>query len=397
MKVLYLSHTATVSGGEHSLLDLLAALPAEVEPVLATPAGELAERARERGIRTVAAPRFEPTFRLHPLRTPMAGLELLAAAAAVRRLARRERAELIHANSVRAGLEAALARALGGPPVVVHVRDVLPGGGAAALTRMLLRRLTALALANSQHTARGFLVPPGRTFEVLVVPSPVDLTRFDPAATDRAATRAALGIPPEAFVVAMVAQITPWKNQALAIRALAALLPRVPGARLLIVGSPKFATAATRFDNPGYLRDLEALAAQLGLQERVAFLGERDDVPRLLAAADAALVPSLEEPFGRSVIEAMAMRLPVLATAVGGPTEIIHDGADGFLLLPEAPEIWADRLAALAADPASARRLGEAAARRAGEFGLETHVALVMGGYRIALAGRRRVVGHPPR
>ena len=95
-----------------------------------------------------------------------------------------------------------------------------------------------------------------------------------------------------------------------------------PHARLLIVGEVKFAAANTRLDNRGYLAELHGLARELSLKDAVEFLGEREDAPEIMARADAILVPSIEEPFGRTVAEPMAVGTPVVATTVGGPAEL---------------------------------------------------------------------------
>ena len=84
-------------------------------------------------------------------------------------------------------------------------------------------------------------------------------------------------------------------------------------------------------------RGLRELVAREGLQDRVSWLGEREDVPELIGALDVLLLPSWEEPFGRALIEAMALGVPVVATSVGGPPEIVEQGRQGYLLAPRAP------------------------------------------------------------
>ena len=98
----------------------------------------------------------------------------------------------------------------------------------------------------------------------------------------------------------MVGQLTPWKGQDDAIRALARLLPRYPGAHLLIVGEAKFTAPSARYDTGRYRRDLEALAVELGVPGRVTFTGERGDIPALMAALDVLLMPSWSEPLAWS-------------------------------------------------------------------------------------------------
>jgi len=386
LKVLYLSHTSRISGAEHSLLELLGGLPADISPVLACPKGELADSARALGVPLRRVGAVEGSLKLHPLWTPRAVAEIVRTAAAVRRLARTERPDLVHANSIRAGLVASLAARSGGAPTLVHLRDHLPPGRVSSATLRLIGKWAAGVLANSRYTESRLpetALPP----IVRVVDNPFDLTRFDPERMDPAEARARLGLDPSDRVLAVVAQITPWKGQDDAIRMLARLKQRDVAARLLIVGAAKFTLKSTRYDNPAYLRELHELSRSLGVGEEVAFLGERADVPEILRASDVALVPSWEEPFGRTVVEAMAMGTPVVATSVGGPSEILSEGREGRLLPPCRPELWAEVLEELLRSPDTRSAMGLAGRRTAVErFGVERAVDQVVAVYREALS-----------
>ena len=106
-------------------------------------------------------------------------------------------------------------------------------------------------------------------------------------------------------------------------------------------------------------------------------------MPEILRACDVALLPSWEEPFGRVVVEAMAMAVPVVATSVGGPAEIIRDGIDGLLVAPRQPEALAGAITWLLADESRCRAMGAAARTAAVErFGQERHGAGVTALYR---------------
>ena len=122
-----------------------------------------------------------------------------------------------------------------------------------------------------------------------------------------------------------------------------------------------------------------------GLERHVLWLGERADVPAILAAVDVLLVPSWEEPFGRVVVEGMAMGCLVAATAVGGPAEVVTGGVDGLLLAPRDPQGWARSLGAILADPDALRGIRLAAPRAAARFGRERFAAAMLDGYRAAL------------
>jgi len=380
MRVLYVNHTGALGGAERSLLELLAVLPDEVEPTVACPDGPFAEAVRNLGICCLGLHGVNGGLRLDPRQTPSTLFRIAADAVTIRRQARRTGVEIVHANSIRAGLAAAAA----GVPTIVFVRDCLPAGRVAALTKTILRSRSALLLANSSYTAASF--GPSGSGRLRVAHPAVDLQRFDPGLLPRAAARARIGIGLDAPALGVVAQLTPWKGQDDAIRMVAALRPRFPGVRLLLVGAPTFDHPATRFDNLGYERRLHELASECGVAGAVEFLGQRDDVPELLRALDLVLCPSWEEPFGRSVLEAMAMEVPVLATNVGGPAELVTDGVEGLLLPPRSPERWADAAAVLLTAPKQAATMGRAGRRRAEGFSREAHLASVMDAYASVVA-----------
>jgi L-malate glycosyltransferase len=376
MRVLYLNHTAQVSGGECSLLDLLTALPPGIEPIVASPRGGLEARLREAGVEHRPVPGTAGSLRLHPLHTPRAGLELVRAARAVRSLIREVAPDVVHANSIRAGVIAGLGMR-DGAPLVVHVRDALPPGLAANAALGLIGRRAAVLVANSHYTAERLSRSSPRA-PVRVVYSPVDARRFDPARVVPAPFPRMDG----ELVLGLVGQITPWKGQREAVEMMALLERRGVEARLVLVGSTTFVDRATRFDNRAYLAELRSRIAALGLEGRVTLLGARDDVPELMAAFDLVLAPSWEEPMGRAVLEAMAMERPVIATSVGGPAELVQEGESGLLLDPRRADLWADAIARLASDEPLRRELGRQGRRRVlDNFALERHASRIVSAY----------------
>jgi L-malate glycosyltransferase len=391
MRVLYGNHTAEVSGGERSLLSLLAALPDSVEPLVASPAGQLQSAVRALAVPVTTITGTAGSLRLHPVHTPQALAEMSAAAVQVRRAAGRSRAEVLHANSIRAGIVLGLARGARAP-VVVHVRDCLPEGAASSATMRLIAATATTVIANSHYTARWVSTAAPRA-RVEVIYNAVDLALWDPARIDREGARARPGDPSGGpLLLGVVGQLSPWKGQDTAIEALRLLCEEGRDARLLLIGSAKFIARATRFDNERYLARLHELAAGAGLGDRVSWLGEREDVPELMRALDVLLLPSWEEPFGRSLIEAMALGVPVIATNVGGPPEIISDGVEGYLLAPREPGPWAQAIARLADDPGRAAEMGMAGRRRVQErFTVARHVAEVLDLYARIAAGEDHV------
>lgn len=389
MKVLYLNHTSEMSGGERSLLSLLSGLPDEVSAVVACPPGPLAEAVRNLGVPVIEVPGIEASLKLHPWYTSRGVFDIARATRKVRRLATAQGADLVHANSLRAGLVAAFAASAGGPPAVVHVRDCLPPGRLSSLTLREIGKRAAVIVPNSNYTKASF-VRAHSDGVMRVVHSPVNVERFDPATTDPRSARVRLDIDPSTVVLAVIAQITPWKGQDDAIRILGLLKETEPDLRLLLVGSPKFISGATRYDNRAYADSLERLTNSLGLGDNVTFLGERDDIPQILRAVDVLLVPSWEEPFGRAIIEAMAMEVPVVATNVGGPVEIVRPGKDGLLLPPRAPQTWAAVIGELIRHPALRAEMGRRAREQVAQFSVENHVRRILAVYDEALRSRGR-------
>jgi len=392
VRVLYVNHTAVVSGAERSLLGLLGALPAEVEAIVACPPGDLADVLAQMGVATTPIRGTAGSLRLHPLHTPQALAELSLAALQVRRAALRHGAEVVHANSIRSGIVTALAGARAGrrfPVRIVHVRDMLPPS---ALSRATLRLIAATAetvVANSAHTAQSVRELAPRA-HLAVVHNGIDAARFDPALIDRAAVRRELGAAgARRPLLGVVAQLTPWKGQDVAVEALGLLRDEGLDAHLLLIGAAKFVARATRFDNEAFVRSLRERIAAGGLEDRVSWLGQREDVAQLVRALDVLLLPSWEEPFGRAVIEAMALEVPVVATELGGPRELIADGREGYLVPPREPAAWARAIRAVLERPDGGAGMGRAGRERVlREFTTGHMAAAMLTVYERALAAR---------
>jgi len=168
-----------------------------------------------------------------------------------------------------------------------------------------------------------------------------------PDAGNAAETRQSLGINAETPLIVCAARLEREKDVVSLISAVKIVRETIPNVCCLVAGE-----GAER----------NALAAQigaLGLEDSVALLGFRADAPALMAAADVFVLPSLAEPFGLVLLEAMALGRPVAATRAGGPLEIVVDGETGFLVPPSSPDALAEALNKLIADPALARQMGE--------------------------------------
>jgi glycosyltransferase involved in cell wall biosynthesis len=367
------SHTSDFSGAEVALLRLIGALGPTVRCAVACPAeGPLADALHARAIEHFPIAGTGVSFRLDPVATARGLGELARSTLEVARLARRWRADVVHANGVRAGLLTVPVGRLGGPPVVVQVHDHLPPGFLGRSVREVLARASAV-LAVSHATRANFDTGLRRRVAETVYIS-IDAERFAHA-RNGAATRAALGLPPAAPVLGEVAQITPWKGQLEAIETLSHVRAELPDAQLLLVGHVAFSGPRVRYDNHAYLARLHERVTALDLQDAVHFLGRRDDVPAILAALDLLLLPSWNEPFGTAALEAMAAGTVPIVGRDGGAAEYVEDGVSGRVLPPRDVAAWADAALELLRDDARRHAMGERARRVAARFTDEAYAA----------------------
>jgi glycosyltransferase involved in cell wall biosynthesis len=240
-----------------------------------------------------------------------------------------------------------------GVPLVFYQHDALAG------RHWLERwaRVTApdLIISNSRFSAGTLAsVYPGVPYKVRYYPVP-PLEPADPH--ERARVRAELGAGERETVIVQSCRMEAWKGHRLLLEALGRLRG-LPGWVLWVAGG------AQRPAEASYLAEMEALASRLGIRERVHFLGQRTDVPRLLRAADIHCQPNLgPEPFGLAFIEALQAGLPVVTTALGAPLETI-DTTCGLLVPPE-PGPLSEALQGLIQDGEQRRQLGAGGPPRA--------------------------------
>ena len=246
----------------------------------------------------------------------------------------------------------------------------------------LANRLSTLVTVNSRAVAADTVARDGIAPNRLVlIPNGLDFSRFDEPLGERAAMRTALGLDtPDGITpgIVVVGNLIPYKGYADLIDAIAQLKPRDRPARFLLVGEDR-----------GIGADLAARACARGVADRIAFLGSREDVAKILAAADGFVLPSHEEGFSNALLEAMAAGMPIVATDVGGNGEALEGGRLGTLVPPRDPAALAhaiDLLLDALSDPAGsgAARGAEAARTVRARYGIdrmvEAHMVLYRGG-----------------
>lgn len=190
-----------------------------------------------------------------------------------------------------------------------------------------------------------------------VIPNAVDLAEFD-RPVDVQALRAQIGVPAGAPLVGAIGRITPWKGQDIFVEAMTTLCQETPELHGLLAGAPEGAAGQQ------FLARLRRRAEEAGLGDRLHFLGPRNDAPALMATLDVLVHSAVQpEPFGRVIVEGMAARRAVVASAAGGALEIVTPGQDGLLTPPGDVASLVATLRGLLADPAQRTRLGEAGRR----------------------------------
>ena len=363
VRLLLVVDSLEVGGAERHVVDLAAALSRKGHEVTVacSLAGELSDPLDGAGIR------------VRPLLDRLVKRRVCVAyARGLRRLLRGQRIDLVHAHIYASAAASALATLGTGVPLVVteHTEGAWQGRRAHLVSRLIYRRARRV-IAVSTPIWRRLIERDGVSPKKIslvpnaVIPAP-DTLRSTPDA------------PPEGWhegpLVGVVARLQPEKGIAKFLKAAARISSSCPEARFLVVGD-------------GPLREeLLRLADRLGLRERVRFLGHRADARDLIGLLDVLAVPSLTEGTPLTVLEAMAVGVPIVASAVGGVPDQVRHGKEGLLVPPEDPVALGDALLELLQDPGLARRLGEAGRRRSdSEFAHATMVQRIETDYGAAL------------
>ena len=257
--------------------------------------------------------------------------------------------DLIHANSLAAGLIGGVAAKLYGIPVVMHKRYATGYGVLDRICEALLDRVILVSEATRWAFApdsKQVLIYNGVELSALQPPSKAETLRVD------------FNLDPDALLVGIVTRITPEKGIHTLIEA-TAKLEAVPAVQLLVVGGPYFPKDAE------YIDSLKIQAEQLGVADRVIFTGFLEDTEAILSLLDVVLLAStIPEACPRTIIEAMAAGVPVIATPLGGSKELVTPET-GILVPPENPDAFAAAIMQLAEDAERRKQMGKACRLRA--------------------------------
>jgi len=300
----------------------------------------------------------------------------------IRRTIRSQDVMIVHVDGSM-NVVPALAAWRAGVPIVWHYNDHPPGPVKGMLER-LMARLAGRVIVQGEGLRQSRTAGNSRLHDkTCVLHSAVDIDKLVPEAyseTDRARMRVELGVPADCILIGTVGNVNRCKGYTYLLQAAAKVKERLDGVRFLIVGR-KLET-----DLP-YWEQLQQLTAELGLRETAVFAGFRDDIPAVLAALDVFVMPSVRESCPVALLEAMAMKKPVVATDVGAVCELVDHGRTGFVVPSADGETLAEAvLTLLATPPGQVRNMVEQARKTVEQrFSVDTIAQRQMQVYRALL------------
>jgi len=350
IRVLYFDHTATLSGGEIALLNVILQLDRDhVTPIVVLGSdGPLVDAlrpiARVHIIELLEAIRVEKKDGLGvgSLLRIRQVFQIARYINELRCFIRQNDIDIVHTNSLKADIIGGIAARLAFIPVLWHVRDRIADDylppTVAKVFRWLARVIPTFVIANSKATLTTLQLSSGHT---RVVHDGTLLPELLEARADRPLLQ-----------VGLIGRISPWKGQDIFLRAAALVKSKFPNVRFQIVGS-------ALFGEKQYESQVRALCTQLQLDSVVTFAGFRSDIPAVLEDLDIVVHASTTgEPFGQVIIEGMAAGKPVVATNGGGVPEIVEHNQTGILIPMKDPVAMSDAICRLLANRAERVEMG---------------------------------------
>lgn len=284
---------------------------------------------------------------------------------------RAERPHIVHTHTSKAGFLGRWAARLVGVPLVVHTPHghVFWGYFNRLVTAffILLEKITAVItdriITLTEQEKKDYLIrriAPDGKFEI--IHSGVALGSFLASGADSLGMRKELGIPADAFVAGTAGRLTAVKGHKYLIAAAQKVLLRNPGMYFIFLGDGELSG------------ELQAQAAASGVKDNARFLGWRQDVAAVMSAFDVFILPSLNEGMGKVLVEAMAMGKPIIASAVGGITDLVIHGENGMLVPCADAEAIARGIETLRRDPAMRKSMGAKGKAMAADFSAESMI-----------------------
>jgi glycosyltransferase involved in cell wall biosynthesis len=310
--------------------------------------GNLLDLAERRGVRPVV---------VEELGRELSFANDLAAVRRLHSLIRRERPQIVHTHTAKAGTVGRLAARLARVPIVVHTyhghvfHSYFGRRTTAAylnIERLLARFSDCIVAVGDKQREELIGYKVAKADKIVSIPLGLEIENMLEAEADRGRLRAELGLD-RSHLVGIIARLVPIKAHEVFLQAAVEVRRCVPNVRFLIVGDGERRA------------ELQQQAEQLGLDDAVLFLGWRKDVRAVYADLDVVVLSSLNEGSPVALIEAMAAGRPVVSSDVGGVGEVVRNGETGLLAPPRNPQALAEAVTSMLSDPGAAQRFGRAA------------------------------------
>jgi glycosyltransferase involved in cell wall biosynthesis len=338
--ILYLANAGNIiGGGQISLRNLLEGLDEKkYYPLVVCPnRGNLVDEFKNIGIETIII-KMESLRKLNVLSWISTICKLI-------RLIRKRSIDIIHSNGTRPTIYGGIAARLTKTPLIWHVRIADTDNW----VDKVLARFSTKILVVSKAVRLRFK---GIKKKIAVVYNGIDLDKFNPF-INGTKIRQEFSLLSSTPLVGIVGRLDNYKGHEYFIKAARKVIDAIPNTRFLIVGDGE------------NRKKLESLKMKLGLNGHVIFTGNRDDIAEIMAALDLFVLSSVSEGFGRSAVEAMACGKAVVASNVGGLSEVVEDGVTGKLIPSKNPDSLTMAILSLLEDNEKTRRMGHAGRQRA--------------------------------
>jgi len=358
-----MAHDSGMYGAQRCLVDLLAGMDRlKIQPYVAAPyigqftdiAEQLEIPVRLRHIRRWVVPYNTNRSRVVLLSDFVR--DLRERVWAICHLIEKWNIDVVYTNTVTLA-EGAIAARLTRRPHIWHLHEVITGNRELRpilpdiVIRKLVGSLSRTVIVNSHFTAKRYSLSPANP-KLRIIHNGVDFKQLAKAAMAPVRESTA-SFAPNIRYVAIVGAIHPRKGIATFLSAAKLLLQRMPDIVFLVVGDGQ----------PEYVNAMKEFAKRESISSSIRFLGWRTDIPAILSKCSLLVVAADQEPFGLTVIEAMSIGIPVVATRCGGPEEIIDNGATGALVEQGSPEAIASAAAEILGDAALHARIAAAGQR----------------------------------
>ena len=283
----------------------------------------------------------------------------------------KEKPDIVHTHSSKAGILGRLAAKIAGVPHIVHTPHghVFYGHFGIIASKIFLwvetifskftDRMVALTDGEKNDYIKLSVCPPQKLFKIH---SGVDLKQYMHSNGNRVEKKRSLGLDQNSTVIGFVGWLLPIKGPAYLLKAMAHIWPEHPTASLVMVGKGELDV------------DLRAQALKMNANGRIKFLGWREDIHEIMPVFDLLVLPSLNEGMGRVLVEAMAAGKPVVASEVGGIPDLVKHGETGYLVRPADEKALANGIRKLLNDPESARQMGQRGKEYCRQFSLEAMI-----------------------